>query len=272
MSGSTSVSARSAPRSSVSKADETPVAGTVPLWEVPGWRARFGVVAGVTGRGDDPENPFDLGLWTGEPVGEVMERWRRLRGALPECPRAVLAHQVHADRVLWHADLAEGWTLVDGADGHATQQAGALLLVTVADCVPIYLIAPQRRAVALLHAGWRGTACGILARGISLLCQRASAHSGDIVMHAGVAISGAQYQVGPEVISAVDKSGTLSGRSHLDLRAALLSQAKALGITDATASSHCTASERGRFFSHRGSGGTDGRMVAYLGLPAIGSG
>ena len=44
----------SAPRSSVSTADEVPVPGTVPLWEVPGWRERFGVVAGITGRGDNP--------------------------------------------------------------------------------------------------------------------------------------------------------------------------------------------------------------------------
>ena len=252
----------------MSTADEVPVPGAVPLWQVPGWRERFGVVAGVTGRGSDPDQPFDLGLWTAQPVGAVLERWRRFRSALPECPRTVIAHQVHGDRVLWHSALAEGWTIVDGADGHATTTSGALLLVTVADCVPIYLVAPKQRAIALLHAGWRGTGCGILARGVELLKNHASVHSSDIVMHAGVAISGARYEVGPEVIAAVDKSLLPSGCSHLDLRQALLAQAKRMGIGEATASSRCTASRRDLFFSHRGSGGTDGRMVAYLGLPA----
>lgn len=249
-------------------ADEVPLPGLVPLWEVPGWRERFGVVAGVTGRGSDPSQPFDLGLWTNQPVGEVLGRWRQFRAALPECPRTVMSHQVHGDRVLWHGALADGWTIIDRADGHATTTSGALLLVTVADCVPIYLIAPKQRAIALLHAGWRGTACGILSRGVATLAKHASVHSSDIVMHAGVAISGDRYEVGPEVLAVVDRTGSLSGHSHLDLRQVLLEQARGLGIGEATASSHCTASHRDLFFSHRGSGGTDGRMVAYLGLPS----
>ena len=48
----------------------------------------------------------------------------------------------------------------------------SLLLVTVADCVPIYLVAPAKGAIALLHAGWRGTAAGILANGLELLRRR----------------------------------------------------------------------------------------------------
>jgi copper oxidase (laccase) domain-containing protein len=114
------------------------VPGPVPLWEVPGWRQRFGVVAGITGRGSDPDHPFDLGLWTEQPVRAVMERWRQFRSAIPECPRAVMAHQVHGGNVRWHEQLAPGWTITDGADGHATSAHGTLLLITVADCVPIY--------------------------------------------------------------------------------------------------------------------------------------
>jgi polyphenol oxidase len=251
----------------VSTADEQPVPAAVPLWEVPGWRQRFGVIAGITGRGEEPDQPFDLGLWTDQPVGGVMERWRRFRAALPACPRSVMAHQVHGDRVLWHGAVAEGWTILDGADGHATTTPGTLLLVTVADCVPIYLIAPTQRAIALVHAGWRGTAAGILARAVELLGERVSVHSSDIIMHAGVAISGARYEVGPEVFAAVENLPVQGGRSHLDLRQALLGQARRLGIGEVSSSSHCTASRRDRFFSHRGSGGRDGRMVAYLGFP-----
>lgn len=249
--------------------DEVRFPGDLPLWQVPGWREELGVVAGITGR-RAADGEFDLGLWTERPVAEVMSRWRRFRAALPEFPAQVLAHQVHGDRVLWTGDSGPGWTIHDGADGHATDRAGVLLLVTVADCVPVYLVAPARRAVALLHAGWRGTAAGILERGVALLHERTGADPGELRMHTGVAISGPCYEVGGEVMAGVGRPTTGPGPWHLDLREVLAEQAAALGVGAVTSSSHCTSRENGEFFSHRASGGRDGRMVAYLGMPAPG--
>ncbi|MEO5800470.1 MAG: polyphenol oxidase family protein [Gemmatimonadales bacterium] len=248
----------------MSTTDERPLPGDLPLWEVPGWRERFGVVAGITGRGRGPE-PFDLGLWGRAPVGVVMGRWRRFLAHFPEFPGAVLAHQVHGNQVLVHESLPEGWTLLEGADGHVTSQPGRLLIVTVADCVPIYLVAPRQRAIALLHAGWRGTAAGILARGVALLAEK-GASPDEIVGHAGVAISGPCYEVGAEVVTGVGAQADGPGPWHIDLREVLKSQAEALGIKEFTLSTICSSSRREDFFSHRGSGGADGRMVAYLGL------
>ena len=54
---------------------------------------------------------------------------------------------------------------------------------------------------------------------------------------------------------------------HVDLRAVLMQQARALGLTEISTSPWCSAHHREQFFSHRASGGRDGRMVAYLGLP-----
>ena len=255
----------------MSTADEVRVPGPVPLWEVPGWRDRFGVVAGITGRGDTPAEPFDLGLWTGQSVGQTMSRWRSFRAALPQFPSAVLGNQVHGNTVLWHNQLPPGWTIVEGADGHGTATPGQLMLITVADCVPVYLVAPGQRALALLHAGWRGCASGMLASGFEMLKRNVSVRSHDIVMHCGVAISGKCYEVGNEVLAAVEKPTSVSGRSHLDLRGVLVEQGRRLGIVEITSSDLCTATNRDRFFSHRGSGGTDGRMVAYVGLLPSGS-
>ena len=52
-----------------------------PRFEIPDWRERYGVVAGITGRGSEPGRGFDLGLWSDAPVGEVMSRWRAFRRA-----------------------------------------------------------------------------------------------------------------------------------------------------------------------------------------------
>ncbi len=112
---------------------------------MPDWRERYGITAGVTGRGAGGV-PFDLGLGTVQPVGEVMERWRAFRAAFPGFPSQVLSRQVHGTAVAWHDRLPAGWVLLEGFDGHATASAGTLLLVTVADCIPVYLAAPRHAA------------------------------------------------------------------------------------------------------------------------------
>jgi YfiH family protein len=194
-----------------------------------------------------------------------MGRWRRLLSLEPGFTGWVLGHQVHGTEVRWHQG-APGWRLLEGVDGHVTKSPGLLLLVTVADCIPVYLVAPRQRVVALLHAGWRGTAGGILARGIELM-QGAGMNPRDVVMHCGIGICGACYEVGAEVMTGCGVAAEGAGPWHLDLRDRLAIQAAALGIIDISTSQWCSAHDRSAFFSHRASRGTDGRMVAYLGLP-----
>jgi YfiH family protein len=244
---------------------EVPVPGPVPRYEIPGWRERFGVVAGITGRGANPGTGFDLGLSTREPVGDVMDRWREFRCAEPGFDAFVMGYQVHGSVIAEH-EGAQGWTLLDGIDGHVTRERGTLLLVSAADCIPIYLVAPKGRVIALLHAGWRGTSDGILSRGIERLASFGAASAADIVMHCGVGICGTCYEVGREVMDACGVAAPGSGPWHLDLRARLAAEARRLGLAQVTTSSWCSAHDRRAFFSHRASGGADGRMVAYLGL------
>ncbi len=251
----------------MSTTDEVRRPGPLPLWEVPGWREQFGITAGITGRGEE-QLPFDLGLGGAAPVGAVMERWRAFRGAHPGFEAAIISRQVHGRSVAWHDSPPAGWLVMEGHDGHATTSPGVLLLVTVADCVPLYLAAPGRRAVAILHAGWRGVAGGILAAGTELLARQSGATPEEMVLHAGVAISGAHYPVGADVLEALGAAGEVAGAGpwHVDLRRIVARQAAALGIGTVSVSGHCTAAEADRFFSHRRSGGIDGRMVAWIGL------
>lgn len=235
----------------------------MPRFEIPGWRDQYGLVAGVTGRGDG-NSPFDLGLWSGRPVGEVMTRWKEFRETEGCLGATALGIQVHGNRVAWH-DAAFGWTILDGVDGHATGLAGLMLTVTVADCIPVYLAAPRHGGLALLHAGWRGVAAGILERGVEALSAKLRCEPYDLVMHCGVGISGEEYEVGSEVFEALGRAQPPGGKGPLDLREVLAEQGRALGITAITVSEWCSARDAGHFFSHRRSGGTDGRMAAYLG-------
>ena len=88
----------------------------------------------------------------------------------------------------------------------------------------------------------------------------------DIVMHCGPGICGACYEVGSEVLAQLTgRPETEPGR--LDLRQVLVQQGRALGLADISTSAWCSAHDRDQFFSHRASGGRDGRMIAYVGLP-----
>lgn len=239
---------------------------TVPRAELAEWRERFGLVAGITERGDEPG--FSLGFWTSEQVGTVMGRWRTFRESVRPAFNAVQqAHQAHGATVLWHEGVGQGWHAADAADGHATKQPGLMLAVTVADCVPVYLTSRDGSAVALLHAGWRGTAARIVEPGVRLLHGRAKVSPEDLVMHCGVGVCGACYEVGEEVAKAVLGPAARPGKQRLDLRAALARQAEELGVGEVTISPLCTSCHHDRFFSHRASGGRDRRMIAYLGIP-----
>jgi YfiH family protein len=241
---------------------EAPVPGPVPRFELAEWRARFGVVAGITGRGGAP--PFDLGLSGASPIGEVLGRWRLLQSSLPEFSSITVSRQVHGTEVLWH-DRGHGMVLLEGVDGHATGAAGLLLAVTAADCIPVYLLDPVRRSLALLHAGWRGVAAGILARGITLLCQHGSAVE-NLLVHCGVGICGLCYEVKSEVFRACGVTPPAAGAGGLDLRGILSEQATHIGVENVSTSHFCSKHDGALFFSHRGSAGADGRMVAYFGL------
>lgn len=236
--------------------------GDFPLYVHPDWASWWPwLVQGTTARG---EQGLDLGLFGAVPVAEAMAAWRRLREAAG-LGSAVHARQVHGANLLWHAAPCGVLVLHDGADGHATAAPDLLLTVSVADCVPIFMVSPDRRAVALLHGGWRGIAAGILEAGIELLCARTGGRPGELHVHCGPAICGACYEVGPEVASALGMD-TDGRKAHVDMRGHLAARARAAGIgaDRITASAHCTRCGDGVFWSHRG--GSTQRQLGVLGV------
>ena len=244
---------------------ETEVPGPVPRMELAAWQDHR-VVAGITWRGAaDP--PFDLGLsGTRTPVSLVMENWQRLAESFPEFRSVTLGRQVHGTEIRWQ-EPGCGLVIQQGVDGHAVEGPGVLITVTLADCVPVYLVDPVDRRAALVHAGWRGTAAGILTKAIALITARGSRVE-NLLVHCGVGICGRCYEVGSEVFEALGLPAPATRKGLLDLRQVLAGQAKQAGVSHVSTSDHCSAHEASRFFSHRGSRGLDGRMVGYLGLQA----
>ena len=238
------------------------IRGGVSCHELATWVADFGVVAGITNRGTD------FGLSSAEPAKAVLDRWRCLRAALrPDFGVVIVAHQCHGKALATHQAPGSRWRVEDDTDGHLTDQRGLLLGVTVADCVPVYLVQHDGPWIGLLHAGWRGIAGGIVEHGISRMCELAACGPSAIVMHCGASVCANCYEVGSEVYETVT-GVSADGNRHLDLSAVIVKRAERSGVRRATVSPWCTAHDQKAFYSHRRSGGADGRMVAYLGRPS----
>ncbi len=237
----------------------------VPFYPVTEWADRFPwLFAGITHAGPGAD-PFDLRLFDEPASAETAERWKRLLEA-SAFETIVYARQVHETRIVVHEAGGEGVQEVRGAaDGHATTHSGVLLAVTVADCVPVYLLDAETRGVALLHAGWRGTAAGILKDGIALLGQRWGCDPARLRVHLGPAICGGCYEVGPEVFGALGLE-VPAYATPVDVRGVLAQQAGEAGVPtgNLTVSDQCTLCGDQNFFSHRA--GRSERQVAVLGV------
>ncbi|MGH7506129.1 MAG: polyphenol oxidase family protein [Longimicrobiales bacterium] len=235
----------------------------VPLYLHPEWAAELPWLAhGITARGGT--EPFDVGFFGDVPVGRTMRRWRRLRDATG-CRTAVHARQVHEATVLRHEMLPAGLLIGDDADGHITAEAGLLLTVSIADCVPISIVDEERRAISLLHGGWRGIAAGILEAGLRAVLALTRGDASALRVHFGPAICGNCYEVGPEVHDALGLP-VPAAPEPVDLRRTLARRATHAGLEPEriTMSVHCTRCGDAPFFSHRG--GDRARQVAVLGV------
>lgn len=232
----------------------------VPAYRVTAWEEEHpGLAAGVTAGSE----AGDMGLASERPPAEW---WGEVRGTADALgARGVaLPVQVHGRTVAPVRGGHDGVLVPGEADGLTTGLEGTLLAVTVADCVPVFLMDPATGALALLHAGWRGTAAGVLEAGVEALESRHAARRSRLRAHLGPAICGQCYEVGPEVARALGRE--VSGASLLDLREELAERATGLGLAAErlTRSAACTRCGADHFFSHRGTG-TARRMMAFLG-------
>ncbi|MBE7440362.1 MAG: laccase domain-containing protein [Spirochaetales bacterium] len=158
-------------------------------------------------------------------------------------------------------EVQPGFSNYSIADAFFTTQRGAVLVIRTADCLPVFVVAhsPGRRVVALIHAGWRGMAQGIIGRTIDLLLAESPDVKLDVAF--GPAISAEVYEVGPEVaqhFQAVQESGP--GKYLLDLVAEARFQIPAHARIHSFFSA-CTLRDN-RFYSHRR--GDTGRNYSFI--------
>jgi YfiH family protein len=185
-------------------------------------------------------------------------------------PELISLNQVHSD-VSVYSDGALTGRIGDG-DALLTDAPGALVGVRTADCVPILIADVSKRAVAAVHAGWRGTALAIAAKAVGAMAARFGSQARDLQAVIGPAIGGCCYEVGPEVAGHFKEffpeGANLEQRIHLDLPEANRRQLISCGVPPdgIHLSGLCTACLAGEFFSWRRDRRKHERMVSAIGI------
>lgn len=222
-----------------------------------------------------PFNSLNLGNPQSSPVQDdqqhIKENYRRLQlsrgmNGMERC----WVHQVHGGDVVF---VRTGHEFSSGAKADALvgDDPARVLSVRVADCAPILLASEDGKAVAAVHAGWRGVVAGVVSNAVRELHRMSNA---PLLAAIGPCISQCAFEVGPEVLdefrrlfgsdAPIDSNG--EGKGHVDLRRAIELQLLAAGLTkeriDLT--DRCSYRDAEEFYSHRRDRGVTGRMAALI--------
>jgi polyphenol oxidase len=275
---------------------QVPVLAKLP-WLIHAFSTKPG---GVSDQGG--ERVLNLGFTDWDTKENVLENRRRFQSALGATNLKLISlKQIHSDVIhLFDAAPAEtcqGLPAVAG-DASATNRPGLLLAVQTADCVPILLVDPKKRAIAAVHAGWRGTLQRIVVKAIGKMQMQFKSKPTDLLAAIGPSIGGCCYEVGTEVATQFlsqfaeapkwfDEFRTgdepnpiqwlnMMPPGHqpppknvlLDLRKANRSQLLGTGLRapNIFVSDLCTACRRDLLFSYRKEGPQSGRLMSVIGI------
>ncbi len=244
------------------------------LYRRPAIFSRFDnlIVAESTRHGGVSSAPFrslNLGINTTDEVNNINENRRRFFEAIggSDYPFAS-SHQVHGTEILYTNEPGR----FDGYDALITDQPGLLIGVTVADCVPILIYDVRKKAVSAIHAGWRGTVNGIVAKTMSKMQEQFGTSAGDCYAYVGTCIDETSFEIGPEVAEQFAPTfkhiDPYTQRTCANLKAANTRLLIDFGVPSAQigVSAFSTVLNNEDYFSHRAEKGQTGRMLAVIGV------
>lgn len=181
----------------------------------------------------------------------------RVSKGWPQGGEAISLKQIHSD-ITWEARECSG--CIGEGDALITAQPGLLLTIRTADCIPVLIADPVRRAVAAIHAGWRGTVSGIAGKTVKKMMESFSSDPADLIAAIGPGIGKCCFEVGPEVAA---HFATYEG--HVDLAAANRLELVAAGLSRISIGAPCTCCNVALFHSFRRDK-TLSRMVSAIGI------
>lgn len=184
----------------------------------------------------------------------------RLSTGWPNTTGLATAKQIHSNRVL----LVKSPGPQDEGDAMISNVPGIALSIRTADCLPILIADPRNRAVAAIHAGWRGVVSEIAPKTMEAMSVQFDSKPEELVIAIGPGIGACCFEVGPDVAVRFQ----LSGRSKVDLVETVCRQLGRNGVTarQINAAKLCSKCNPELFESYRRDREAAGRMVAVIRL------
>jgi YfiH family protein len=227
---------------------------------------------------------MNLSVNKSDSLENVKENYRRISSLGFPVEKMVFSDQVHGVKIkkVFQNDCGKGYTSgsdIVGIDGLMTNVPNIVLVTFYADCVPLYFYDPVKNAIALSHAGWRGTVMEIGKIAVNEMIKEYGSCPGDIIVGIGPSICEKCFEVGGEVAAEfndkfsysaqfVIKSQTISGKYYIDLQ-----RINKQILMDAGIMEHkielpniCTKCNTDIFYSHRAMGSKRGNMAAFLSI------
>lgn len=254
------------------------------------WQGQFahlvaaGLRHGISTRGggvsQSPGASLNLALHTGDQIEHVRENRRRFCAAAGiDAAALVTAEQVHGERIaaVGREHCGRGAYAYDDAlpatDALMTNVPGVPLMLFFADCVPVVLFDPVCQAIAVVHAGWRGSVASIAAKTLMAMCDAYGVEPARCLAAIGPSIGGCCYEVDQHVVAQLPPAVAADTRIvqpqgdrwQLDLWELNRQQLLAAGIPAAqiVVSQACTNCNAELFFSYRAEQGKTGRICAW---------
>lgn len=187
----------------------------------------------------------------------------------------VRSRQVHRDSILAIEQKPETDLILDGYDAFVTDVPGVCLITAHADCIPVQLYDTDRKVIAAVHAGWRGTALGIAAKTAELM--KAKYDCRNIRGYIGPGISKCCFETDADVPEAMREAfnwadeyiseGRAAGKFYVDLKGVNKRQLEEAGVRNIEVSDICTCCNE-NFCSHRRNPAVNLRMASGICLLA----
>ena len=229
------------------------------------------------GRSQGPYAELNVGATVGDDPDRVRQNLELAFTALGR-PRASMFDSwlVHGTQhLVADAPRPPDWERPPQADIVMTNKPEVSLFMRYADCLPLLLYDAEHRAIALAHAGWKGTVLKVAAAALEAMRAEYGTRPEDVHAAIGPGISADHYEIGPEVIEAVegafgadaaDLLPRVNGSTHFDLPAANALSLRQSGVQHVEDAEICTASNTQDWFSHRAEKGRTGRFGVLLAL------
>lgn len=230
------------------------------------------VVAESTRHGGVSLPPFhtlNLGRSTQDNPEHVKMNRKLFWDALKISPDQVASsHQTHSDQVLVASSAGD----YQGYDALITNTSDIFLAVTVADCTPILIYDPVQKAVAAIHAGWRGTVSQIVSKTVEMMKMSFGTLPADCHAYVGTCIDANSFEVGEEVALAFDPAHKIFNEEkqkfYVDLKLANKTQLLESGLPEShiQISAYSTVLDNRDYFSYRLEKRQTGRMLGVIGI------